>query len=93
MELYVDGNLAAEARDESSLAAGQRLVVGRLALSVDSRLQFIGQLDELAVYDRALTLEEIGVHYKLIEWTLILKAALMSWVRGMPWSLASLLLQ
>ena len=76
MELYVDGNLAAEARDESSLAAGQRLVVGRQALSVDSRLQFIGQLDELAVYDRALTLKEIGVHYKLIEWTHVQKPLL-----------------
>jgi hypothetical protein len=68
MMLYIDGQQVAEATDSSSLAAGQRLVVGRQALSVDSRLQFIGQLDELAVYARALTLPEIRAHYQAIDW-------------------------
>ena len=69
MELYVDGNLEAEATDESSLSPGQRLVIGRQALSVDKSLQFIGQLDEVAVYAKALTPEEIQAHFKLIDWT------------------------
>jgi hypothetical protein len=51
------------------LAAGQRLVVGRQARSVDQRLQFIGQLDEVAVYARALTFQEIRAHYRMIDWT------------------------
>jgi hypothetical protein len=76
MTLYVDGRQVGETTDPSSLSAGQRLVVGRQALSVDSRLQFIGQLDELAVYKRALTLHEIEAHYKLIEWTHIQKPLL-----------------
>jgi hypothetical protein len=69
MELYVDGNLEAQAMDESSLSSGQRLVIGRQALSVDKSLQFIGQLDEVAVYAKALTPEEIQAHYKLIDWS------------------------
>jgi hypothetical protein len=73
MELYIDGNLDATATDQSSLAAGQRLVIGRQALSVDKSLQFIGQLDEVAVYARALTPQEIRAHYKMIDWTLAKK--------------------
>jgi hypothetical protein len=73
MELYVDGNLEGEASDKSSLSLGQRLVVGRQALSVDKNLQFIGQVDELAVYARALTPKEIRAHYKMIDWTLTKK--------------------
>ena len=69
MELYIDGNLEGQATDGSTLARGQRLVIGRQALSVDRSLQFIGQLDELAVYTRALTPQEIQAHYKLIDWT------------------------
>jgi hypothetical protein len=73
MELYVDGNLEATATDQSSLAAGQRLVIGRQALSVDNSLQFIGQLDEVAVYARALTPQEIRAHFKMIDWSLAKK--------------------
>jgi hypothetical protein len=73
MELYVDGNLEGEAVDKSSLSLGQRLVIGRQALSVDNSLQFIGQLDEVAVYARALTPQEIRAHYKTIDWTLAKK--------------------
>ena len=69
MELYVDGNLEAEATDQSSLSSGQRLVIGRQALSVDKSFQFIGQLDEVAVYAKALTPQEIRAHYKMIDWT------------------------
>ena len=69
MSLYIDGKQDGEASDASSLAPGQRLVVGRQALSVDNAIQFIGQLDEVAVYSRALTVEEIQEHCSKIEWS------------------------
>lgn len=69
MSLYIDGKQDGEASDASSLAPGQRLVVGRQALSVDNAIQFIGQLDEVAVYSRALSAEEIQEHCNKIEWS------------------------
>ena len=69
MSIYIDGKQDGEASDASSLAPGQRLVVGRQALSVDNAIQFIGQLDEVAVYSRALTAEEIQEHCNKIEWS------------------------
>jgi len=69
MSLYIDGKPDGEASDASSLAPGQRLVVGRQALSVDGAIQFIGQLDEVAVYSRALSPEEIQEHCSKIEWS------------------------
>ena len=54
MRLYVNGELAAEEEDASELPAGLRLLVGRLYPSQRVR-PFIGQLDELALYNRALS--------------------------------------
>jgi hypothetical protein len=68
MELYIDGKLAATGIDKSSLATGLHLVVGRQE-SIGSTFQFIGQLDELALYPRALDKAEIESHYKAINWT------------------------
>jgi Concanavalin A-like lectin/glucanases superfamily len=70
MRLYVNGASVAEGEDASELPAGLRLLVGRLYPSQGDR-PFIGQLDELALYDRALRPEEISVHYKLVRPTVV----------------------
>jgi hypothetical protein len=67
MKLYVNGQLVGEGRDTNKLPTGLRLLVGRLyPNSSHSVRPFIGQLDELAIYDRALSQEEISRHYELI---------------------------
>ena len=65
MRLYVNGELVAEGEDASELPSGLRLLVGRLYPSQGVR-PFIGQLDELALYNRALSAEEIATHYQLV---------------------------
>lgn len=65
MQLYVNGELVAEGRDPSPLPTGLRLLVGRLYPSSADR-PFIGQLDELALYNRAMRPEEISAHYHLV---------------------------
>jgi hypothetical protein len=70
MRLYVNGELVAQGEDASELPAGLRLLVGRLYPSQSDR-PFIGQLDELALYDRALRPEEISLHYKLVRPTVV----------------------
>jgi hypothetical protein len=65
LRLYVNGRLAGEVEDASQLPSDLRLLVGKLYPSRRVR-PFIGQLDELAVYDRALEGDEIARHYRLI---------------------------
>jgi hypothetical protein len=65
MRLYFNGELAGEGEDLTPLPPGMRLLVGRLYPSRRVR-PFIGQLDELAIYDRALSPKEIAKHYRLI---------------------------
>jgi hypothetical protein len=65
MHLYVNGELAGQAHDASELPAGMRLLVGRLYPEQQVR-PFKGQLDEIALYDRALRVEEIQSHHRLI---------------------------
>lgn len=65
MRLYINGELVAQGEDPSELPSGLRLLVGKLYPGSGDR-PFAGQLDELAIYNRALTLEEIGTHYHLI---------------------------
>lgn len=67
MELYIDGKLSAQATDRTLLAPDLHMIVGRQD-TLSSDIQFIGQLDELAVYPRALTVEEIKAHYRAINW-------------------------
>jgi hypothetical protein len=64
MRLFVNGNVVAEGEDASALPEGLRLLVGRLY--PDRRVRpFVGQFDELALYNRALSAEEIAEHYRL----------------------------
>jgi hypothetical protein len=65
MRLYVNGELVAEGEDPSELPSGLRLLVGKLYPGSGDR-PFIGQLDELALYNRALKPDEIGTHYYLV---------------------------
>jgi hypothetical protein len=65
MRLYVDANQVASAPDSSPLSDGLELLVGQIDRERDLR-PFVGQLDELAFYDRALSHQEIEQHYRLV---------------------------
>jgi hypothetical protein len=66
MRLYVDGKLVATEDDETTLSEGLSLVVGQL-FSFGTVRPFVGQLDELAIYDRALQEEEILVRVEVVQ--------------------------
>jgi hypothetical protein len=63
MRLYLNGNLTGSVEDPTTLARGLYLEIGQLIGGHD-KLPFIGQLDELSVYNRALSEREIKQHYK-----------------------------
>jgi hypothetical protein len=65
MRLYINGQLEARGEDSSELPPGLRMVIGNLYPSRHMR-RFIGQLDELAIYNRALGETEISNHYRLV---------------------------
>jgi len=65
MRLYVDGRQVGKARDESPTPEGLHLVIGQLYTETVERF-FIGQLDEVAIYDRALSPEEVRRHHELL---------------------------
>ena len=65
MRLYINGEVAASAEDNTPLSDGLELLVGQLDRERDWR-PFVGQLDELAFYDRALSDPEIQRHYHLV---------------------------
>jgi hypothetical protein len=71
MHLYVDGKVAATAEDPASLGTGLRVMMGQLFPrnphmkdEVSARL-FVGELDEVALYNRALGDKEIQKHVDL----------------------------
>ncbi|TWT40114.1 LamG-like jellyroll fold domain-containing protein [Botrimarina hoheduenensis] len=66
LRLYLDGELACVESDATTLPHGLSIVVGQL-FSFGSVRPFVGELDELAFYDHALSEEEIakrvsGIH-------------------------------
>lgn len=65
MRLFVNGRLTATAADDTGLAQGLVMTIAQLDPGRHSRA-FIGQMDELAIYSRALTSEEIQRHYVLL---------------------------
>jgi hypothetical protein len=67
MRLYIDGVVTSTKQDKGSLTAGLRLLVGQLGIWKRAH-PFIGQMDELAIYDHALSTEEILQHIKAIHW-------------------------
>jgi hypothetical protein len=65
MRLYIDGKLMIECANSTPLPDGLELLIGQLDETRRIR-SFVGQLDELAFYDRALSEDEIKQHYNLI---------------------------
>ena len=65
LRLYVDGELVQTARDDQPTPQGLQLVIGQLYTETVERF-FIGQLDEVAIYDRALDAGEVAEHYELL---------------------------
>jgi hypothetical protein len=70
LEIFMDGSLVGTAEAESEPATEAcRLLIGRLRTGKhwrpDQIRQFVGRLDELAVYDHPLTREDIRRHYEL----------------------------
>jgi hypothetical protein len=73
MEIYLDGKLVGTKRDESSLAQHLCIIVGtsgipRRGVLRPKQVQFIGQLDELAIYGRPLGNDEIKQHIDAVTW-------------------------
>jgi hypothetical protein len=71
LRLYVDGKLVTQEADARELAPGVRVLIGQLRPHDSNRLvaerPFIGELDEIAVYDRALSAEELLTHFEAIQ--------------------------
>jgi hypothetical protein len=65
MRLYVNGKLAASGKDASKLPLGLNLIVGQLDRARTDR-RFIGQIDELAFYPRALSPADVQRRYDLV---------------------------
>lgn len=63
MRLYIDGQLSGKTRDSSVTPSNLTLHVGQLHRYHLGR-HFLGQIDELALYDRAVTEKEIHMHAK-----------------------------
>jgi hypothetical protein len=68
MRMYLDGKLVGHATDKSTLASRLRLLVGREAVA-HTFWQFVGQLDELAIYTRALAPSEVQRHFDAVDWS------------------------
>jgi hypothetical protein len=71
LRLYIDGKLAAQEADTRELATGVRALIGQLRPQASNRLvverPFIGELDEIAVYDRTLNVEELLLHFEIVQ--------------------------
>lgn len=67
MRMYLDGHLAATGIEHTTLSPGVQLRLGSDV--VNHGRNFVGQLDEVALYDRALSVEEIRRHYTVIDWS------------------------
>jgi hypothetical protein len=71
MRLYSDGKVVATAEDSTQLGSGLRVMMGQLFPrnpyikdELSARL-FVGELDEVALYDRALSEKDILQHVQL----------------------------
>jgi hypothetical protein len=65
LNLYLNGELVASANDSTHLPGGLQLIVGQL-FSFGTVRPFVGHIDEMAVYARALSVEEIRQRVALI---------------------------
>lgn len=62
--LYLNGKLDKVEQDPTSISPGLSLIIGKL-YSFETMRPYVGLIDELAIYDRALSADEIGHHYEL----------------------------
>lgn len=65
MRLYVDGREVAAVQESTPLANDLLLLIGQLDQQRSFRL-YIGQVDELAFYERTLSEDEIQKHYRIV---------------------------
>lgn len=66
MQLFLNGRLIGEQQQQDNLAKGLVALVGQISDGRIDRMYF-GELDELAIYDRALSKDEIKTHYEAME--------------------------
>jgi hypothetical protein len=62
LRLYLNGELVQQCEDPSRMSLGLQLVMGQLYTETVERF-FIGHIDEVAIYDRALPDDEVRRHY------------------------------
>ncbi|SMP64329.1 Concanavalin A-like lectin/glucanases superfamily protein [Neorhodopirellula lusitana] len=74
INLIVDGELADADRDSRGLPPNMNIVIGQLYPDLQQR-PFIGQIDEVAIYERALSDQELKQHYRAAMTTLEIKRA------------------
>jgi hypothetical protein len=65
LNLYLNGELVASAVDATHLPKGLHLIVGQL-FSFGTVRPFVGHIDELAIYARALSADEIREHIAMM---------------------------
>tara|TARA_R110002049_G_scaffold46487_1_gene135113 strand:+ start:43361 stop:44860 length:1500 start_codon:yes stop_codon:yes gene_type:complete len=63
LSLWVDGRMSAERTDTSLLNENMQIVIGQLYVTRNER-RYIGQVDEVAIYDRCLSPQEVRRHIK-----------------------------
>lgn len=68
IQVYLDGKFAGKGWDENPLPRNSRVAVGNDTIERLNQRYFVGQIDEVAIYDRPLTEEEIASHYEAIDW-------------------------
>ncbi len=61
--LWIDGQLSAEHTNRAPLTENVQILVGQVYPSSSYR-RFVGQIDEVAIYDRCLPAQEIRMHIK-----------------------------
>ncbi len=61
--LWVNGELSAERENGAPLSTGVQILVGQVYPDSTYR-SFIGQIDEIAIYDRCLSPEELHSHLR-----------------------------
>ncbi len=69
MRLYVNGALVESTTPRPLSADARMLLLGRLRTNAGDARAFIGRLDEIAIYNRALDEAEISKHHKLVRKT------------------------
>jgi hypothetical protein len=67
MRLYVDGQVVARENDPTSIVVPPYILLGQLRSNHRERA-YVGQLDELSIYNRALNDAEIVQHFKAVDW-------------------------